>query len=88
VAFPCRKYIYGKLHEFDAIRAPDGPSSKAAARRLQKKTIAWKYALQNTIIEKSPFDWDTITGPNPSKAALVKAQKVGLLILFIWATWF
>jgi len=69
------KFLYGKLHEFDEIRGPEGVGQTLHDRRLEKKQVAWKKGLQDTVVAKNPdFNWLTVAGLG-ADADEVKAAK-------------
>lgn len=73
------KYVIGRFHEYDALRPPEGVSRRVATKRLRAKQLQWRKGMQSTLMEKCPFDWTKITGPDPSEDDLAKAQAVSVL---------
>ena len=75
------KWFYGKFHEFDALRGPEGVGQALHDKRLRAKQLDWRYNLRDLYVDKNPgYDWTEITGPNPSDPALKEAKQVSSIL--------
>jgi len=71
------QWLYGKFHEANAIRGPEGVGQSLHDRRLNTRLNSWKQGLQDRLVAKVPgFNWEIITGPDPTGTKTPEAKHV------------
>jgi len=71
------QWLYGKCHEADSIRGPEGVGQSLHDCHLKTKLNEWKHGMQDRLVAKVPgFNWEIMTGPDPTGTKTVEAKHV------------